>query len=147
MVGLQNIDGAKKMHERVRQEIELLRQKNPSLQNGEQLNWVLIPDYPLPEIYNKGITSLLWLIPPAYPQTPPDDFFVDGDLRLKNGSNPPGFNVGPNSSSGQAPISGNWGWFSWHPEQGKWRPAAEIEKGDNLITFLRSVNICLRGEN
>ncbi len=146
MAELQNTSGANWMYERVRQEIELLQPRFSNLQYGEQLNWVHIPEYPLPDLYNKSRTNLLWIIPPGYPQTAPDDFFVDGDLRLKNGDNPPGFNIGPNSSSGQAPIPGNWGWFSWHPQQGKWKPAAEIEKGDNLITFLRSVNICLRGE-
>jgi hypothetical protein len=134
------------MHERVKDEIELLRQKFPKLQYGDSLNWVLIPEYPLPDLFNKSYTNLMWLIPAGYPQTPPDDFFVDGDLKLKNGSPAPAFNAGPNSSSGDAPIPGNWGWFSWHPHDGKWTPTADIEKGDNLITFLRSVNICLRGE-
>ena len=135
------------MYERVRQEIDKLRQGFPNLQCGSELNWVLISEYPLPNLYNKPQTRLLWNIPPGYPQTPPDDFFVDGDLRLKDGVNPPSFNAGPNSSSGLAPIEGNWGWFSWHPEQGKWKPLAEIDKGDNLVTFLRAVNICLRGED
>ena len=134
------------MYERVQQEIELLKLKYPELQHGDQLNWVLIPKYPLPDLYNKSQTQLLWNVPPGYPQTAPDDFFVDGDLRLKNGNPPASFNQGANSSSGPAPIAGNWGWVSWHPEQGKWQPAAEIEKGDNLLTFLRSVNIYLRGE-
>ncbi len=135
------------MYERVRQEIDLLKQKFTDLQSGQELNWVLIPEYPLPGLYNKSFTRLLWIIPPGYPQTAPDDFFVDGDLKLKNGNNPSSFNIGPNSSSGPAPVPGNWGWFSWHPENEKWRPAAEIEKGDNLLTFLRAVNICLKGEN
>lgn len=133
------------MHERVKEEIQLLQQKFPKLQHGDELNWVLIPEYPLPDLFNKSHTNLMWNIPAGYPQTAPDDFFVDGDLKLKNGSNPPAFNIGPNSSSGPAPIPGNWGWYSWHP-QAQWKPNASIEKGDNLLTFLRSVNICLRGE-
>jgi hypothetical protein len=132
------------MHERVQQEINLLKEEYPGLQYGQGLDWVLLPQYVLPLLYNIEQTPLLWLIPPGYPQTGPDDFFTDGDLRLKNGINPPSFNLGPNSSSGVAPIPGNWGWFSWHPEN--WLPATTIEKGDNLFTFLRSVNMCLRGE-
>jgi hypothetical protein len=134
------------MYERVQQEIDFLKIKFPTLKYGDQLNWVIISGYPLPDLYNKSHTQLLWNILPGYPQTAPDDFFVDGDLRLKNGNPPPNFNQGPNSSSGPAIVPGDWGWFSWHPEQGKWRPAAEVEKGDNLLTFLRAVNICLRGE-
>ena len=134
------------MHERVRQEIELVRQKHPSLRHGEKLDWVLIPDFPLPPgRHNKERANLLFNIRPGYPNTAPDDFFVDGDLRLKDGNPPPGFNQGPNSSSGPAPVPGNWGWFSWHARI--WRPAATIEGGDNLLTFLRAVNMCLRGED
>ena len=133
------------MHERVQREIELVREKHPSAQHGEALNWVLIPDYYLPSgRYCKDKTKLLFSIPAGYPNTAPDDFFVDGDLRLKNGGNPLGFNQGPNSSSGLAPMAGDWGWFSWHAKV--WRPAATIEGGDNLLTFLRSINMCLRGE-
>src|SRR5688572_13054981 len=113
------------MHERVKEEIELLRQRFPNLKHSDELNWVLIPEYPLPDLFNKSHTNLMWLIPPGYPQTAPDDFFVDGDLRFKNGSSPPAFNVGPNSSSGSAPIPGDWGWFSWHP-QAQWIPNADI---------------------
>jgi hypothetical protein len=133
------------MHERVKREIEMVQEKHPGLQHGEQLNWVLIPDYPLPpDRYNKERTKLLFVIPPGYPNTGPDDFFVDADLRLKDGGQPPGLNPGSNSSSGPAPLPGEWAWFSWHPAS--WRPAATIEGGDNLFTFLRSVNMCLRGE-
>lgn len=134
------------MYERVIEELELLKQKYPRLQYGDQINWALIPEFQLPDRFNKTQTQLLWVIPPGYPQTAPDNFFVDVDLRLKDGSNPASFNLNANSSSGIAPVPGNWGWFSWHVEQGKWRPSADIDKGDNLLTFLRSVNICLRGE-
>ncbi|MCL6560610.1 MAG: hypothetical protein K6U74_17810 [Firmicutes bacterium] len=132
------------MYERVAREIDLLRRKYPELQHGDRLNWILIPGYPLPSgRYNKQETKLLLVIPPGYPNTGPDNFFVDGDLRLQNGEMPPGFRQGADSSSGSAPIPGDWGWFSWHPKS--WRPAATIEDGDNLLTFLRGVNLCLKG--
>lgn len=132
------------MHERVAREIAMVREKYPELQYGEQLNWVFIPDYPLPPgRYNIDRTRLLFIIPPGYPNTGPDNFFVDADLRLTGGSNPPGFNPGSNSSSGPAPLPGDWAWFSWHPVS--WRPGATIEGGDNLMTFLRGVNLCLQG--
>jgi len=133
------------MHERVSREIQLVRQRYPKLEQGEHLDWVLIPDYSLPSgRYNKEKSKLHFVIPPGYPNTGPDDFFVDGDLKLKDGGQPPGLNTGPNSSSGTAPLSGNWAWFSWHPKE--WRPAANIEDGDNLSAFLRSITACLRGE-
>lgn len=133
------------MHERVGFEIETVRKNYPNLQHDEELNWVLIPDYPLPPgRFNKERTKLLFLIPSGYPNTGPDNFFVDADLKLRDGGKPPGFNAGSKSSSGLAPIPGDWSWFSWHPVT--WRPAATIEGGDNLLTFLRGANMCLRGE-
>lgn len=131
-------------YERVLAEVELVRRKFPALQHGERLDWVMIPDYALPEgRYNKARTRLLFNIPPGYPNTGPDDFFVDGDLRLVGGGTAPGFNPGPNSSSGPATVPGQWGWFSWHPVS--WRPAASVEQGDNLLSFLRGIRLCLEG--
>jgi len=132
------------MNERVEEEIGLLKEKFPRLRHGDKHQWVLIPEFPLPVgRYNKGYTDLLFNIPLGYPNTGPDDFFVEGDLKLMEGGNPLGFNVGSKSSSGPAQVEANWGWFSWHPVS--WRPAATIQGGDNLLTFLRGVNLCLKG--
>ena len=134
------------MHERVREEIEiLLRPRCGDVQHGEDLDWVLIPAFPLEAgVFNQASTRLLFRIPTGYPNTGPDDFFVEGGLRLANGNPVPGLNDGSQSSSGPAPIDGPWGWFSWHPKG--WRPSASIEEGDNLLTFLRGAGACLRGE-
>src|SRR5690242_3711495 len=110
------------MHERVLQEIEMVRAKHPTIQHGEQLEWVMIPEYPLPAgRYNQERTRLLFVIPPGYPNTGPDNFFVDVALMLKDGGTPPAFNSGSDSSSGPAPVGSDWAWFSWHPQS--WRPA------------------------
>lgn len=133
------------MHARVREEIELLKWQFPELRHGDQLNWVLIPELVLPAgRFNQVTTKILFSIPAGYPQTGPDNFFVDADLRLHDGTNPPAFNAGSQSSSGPALIEGSWGWFSWHPQ--KWQPTAAIEGGDNLCGFVRSIHLCLRGE-
>jgi hypothetical protein len=133
------------MHQRVREEIELLQRQCPDLQHGDQLDWVLFPELVLPAgRFNKERTKVLFRIPVGYPQTGPDNFFTDADLRLKDGTNQPGFNVGSNSSSGPAPLPGEWGWLSWHPQS--WRPAATVAGGDNLLGFVRSINLRLRGE-
>ena len=133
------------MHERVKHEIDLVRGKYPKVEHGDDLSWVHIPDFLLPSArFNKAMTALVFLVPPGYPQTGPDNFFVDGDLRLQDGSTAPGFNQSGSSGSGTCPLSGTWGWFSWHPNP--WRPVATIEGGDNLLTFLRSVGLCLQGK-
>jgi hypothetical protein len=133
------------MSARVREEIELLKKQFPNLQHGDQLDWVLIPELVLPAArFNKVTTRVLFRIPIGYPLTGADNFFVDVDLRLKDGSSPPAFNPNSQSSSGAAPVAGDWGWFSWHPHS--WRPAATIGGGDNLVVFVRGINLCLRGE-
>lgn len=133
------------MHERVREEIDLLRQQVPDLKHGDGLDWVLLPCFVLPTgRFNKSTTPVLFKIPSTYPQAGPDNFFVDVDLRMKDGSAPPAFNANAESSNGPAPVKGEWGWFSWHPQG--WRPAATIAGGDNLLGFVRSMNLCLRGE-
>src|SRR5689334_20603143 len=136
------------MNDRIEAELNLLRNTYPQLQSGQLQSgphWVLIPRYVLPvNRFNMDVTPVLFSLPVGYPNTGPDNFFVDVNLRLRDGSNPLAFNPNPNSSTGPAPIPGNWGWFSWHPYG--WRPSSEVAKGDNLLTYVKSVGICLRGE-
>src|SRR5690349_14876718 len=133
------------MHHRVAEELERLKNRFPELKVGEQLNWLMIPAFHLPEgRFEQSETPLLVVVPPGYPNTGPDNFFVRRDLRLRGGTAPAAFNPNNDSSSGPAPIGGDWGWFSWHPQV--WRPSAVIEHGDNLETYLRGVSMCLRGE-
>jgi hypothetical protein len=130
---------------RLREEIEFLRVDCPDAEVDENGGWVHIPSHQLvPSRFNKPNTRLVVVLPPGYPNTGPDNFFVDGDLRLADGSTPPGFNQGNHSSSGPCPLPGAWSWFSWHPES--WRPHAEVARGDNLRTLMRAINACLRGE-
>jgi hypothetical protein len=126
------------------QEIELTRERFPDLSHGEHFDWILIPDFPLPlGRFNQESTRFLVKIPVGYPNTGPDNFFVDRTIKLANGGIPPGCNLNNNSSSGPAPLPGGWAWFSWHPKS--WRPMATITEGDNLITFIRSAVACLNG--
>lgn len=134
------------MRERIQAEIDLLREKYPSLVHGENLQWVLIPDFLLPkDRYTKERCKVLFTLSTGYPNTAPDNFFVDRDLSFKTmAAAIPAFNPNNQSSSGPAPIEGEWAWFSWHPQS--WHPAAETSKGDNLMTFMLGVGMCLRGE-
>lgn len=133
------------MEARIQEELRLLRRSYPKLEHGPKGEWVKISDFPVPpDRFNRTHTTLLFNLPSSYPQTGPDNFFVDADLRLKDNHKAPAFNDGSQSSTGPAPVEGNWGWFSWHPQA--WRPAATSEGGDNLLGFVRSVSLCLRGE-
>lgn len=127
------------MKDRIEAEIALLRRVYPSLVHGEALDWVMVPDYLLPPAsYNRTSTRLLVLLPSIYPQSPPDNFYVDVGLRAADGSG-----LNNYSEGGGVPIPGSWGNFSWHSD-GEWKPGVTPETGDNLTTFFRSVNIRLR---
>ena len=125
------------MRERIVQEIQMLKDKHPSLQHGQNYDWVMIPDFQLPHGWNRQSTRLLFLIPNTYPHTAPDNFYVDAGLRTASGEMPNNYSEGAS-----IPISGNWGCFSWHPET--WKPVSTPEGGDNLVTFMRAVGIRLR---
>lgn len=132
------------MSDRLRQEVESLREKFPGLSHCGNFAWLLIPNFPLPiGRFNQERTSLLIKIPAGYPSTGPDNFFVDRTVKLAGGSAPQGFNPNNHSTSGPAPLPGDWAWFSWHPQS--WRPTATINTGDNLFTFIRSAIACLNG--
>lgn len=128
------------MQERITQEIALLKEKYPNLQHGQSYDWVMIPDFPLPDGYNRKTIKLLFLIPNTYPYTAPDCFYVEIGLKLSNGNIPSNYN-----EEQKVPVGGSWGYFSWHPEI--WQPADEIPKGDNFLTFIKSVNLRLRETN
>lgn len=50
--------------------------------------WVVIYDFPLPSGYNYSKTDILILLPPNYPLTPPDWFYLDPGLRRRDGKPP-----------------------------------------------------------
>ncbi len=128
------------MQERVIQEIALLKELYPNLVHGQNFDWVMIPDYPLPEGYNRKAAKLMFLIPVTYPLSGPDCFYVDVGLRLTNGNMPSNYN-----EHMDVPVGGSWGYFSWHPEI--WQAADEIRGGDSLLTFIKAVNLRLREGN
>jgi hypothetical protein len=120
------------MIERHRQEIELVESKLGDLEVSPNWDWFVVANWPLPAGWNKTTTSLLILVPPGYPVTPPDNFYTDPDLRLAGGAQP-----GNTSASNQ--IGRDWLQFSFHVEGGHWHPHADVLSGHNLLTFLEGV--------
>ncbi|MFW6114453.1 MAG: E2/UBC family protein [bacterium] len=99
----------------------------------DDLKWFIVEEFLLPAgVYNREYTRLLHLLNPAYPQTPPDNFLVPAGLRTATGHMP-----GKGYKEGRNYLGEEWGIFSWHAEQ--WNPAGKIADGDNLLTFLCSV--------
>jgi len=126
--------------ERLLAEMEQLRRRHSTVQVGENNRWLMIPEYPLPLGWNRERTRLLVVIPPEYPHCPPDNFYVEVGLRLAANNQMPS-----NYSEGRCPVGGQWGCFSFHAEV--WRPAPEIEKGDNILTFLTAARLRLQEIN
>jgi len=126
------------MIERRRQEIELLRKKYGALQHGENLEWVLFKEFSLPPGWDREKIELVILVPPGYPVTAPDNFYVPPGLKTNLGAQPQNYTEGINI------LGRQWGQFSFHVEAGNWNPSADLLDGDNLLTFMIGVENRLR---
>ncbi|HOX05897.1 MAG TPA: E2/UBC family protein [Planctomycetota bacterium] len=120
------------MDERLRNELEMLKQSYPGVQYDERQRRVTIAGFPMPPGWNRATTTLVFSLPVTYPETSPDNFYVETGLRLASGEKPDNY-----TEDGGSPIPG-YGVFSWHPK-GAWRCATPIEAGDNLVTFVRHI--------
>jgi Prokaryotic E2 family E len=120
------------MRHRWLDELKLVEAMYGAVEVGPDSSWFIIPTWKLCSGWNKRETALLLLRPPGYPVTPPDNFFVDPDLRL-NGDVKPG-NTDPDTQAGRP-----WLRFSYHIEPSDWSPDADITRGHNLTTFLQGV--------
>jgi hypothetical protein len=120
------------MIERIKKELELVKVRYGDIQVGPNYDWFIIKRWALPGGWNKGETALLVLISPGYPVTAPDNFYVDNDLALASGG------ALGNASANQNRGGRQWMMFSYHID-GEWRPHADPLKGDNLLSFLLSV--------
>lgn len=129
------------MLDRRHQEIELLRKKYGQLEYGPNLDWILFKEFQLPAGWNRTSTPLLILIPPGYPVTPPDNFYVPIGFRLSSGVMPSNYN------ESQSHLGQQWGQFSFHPKTEDWKPASDILDGDNLLTFMLAVERRLKEVN
>jgi hypothetical protein len=115
-------------------EIVLLRKRYGKVEHGANIDWLLFKSFMLPLGWNREHTELLIIIPPGYPITPPDNFYVLNGLRLiVNGAG----QVPSNYSENQTILGGSWAQFSYHAQI--WSPAADSLEGDNLLTFILCV--------
>ena len=125
--------------ERRKTEFALLRQRYGDLEHGENLDWLIFKDFPLPAGWNKDTTELLVVIPAGYPTTAPDNFFVRNELRISDGSMP------GNYSENQSVLGSSWAQFSFHAKE--WNPSPDLDDGDSLLTFMLAVERRLRERN
>ena len=128
--------------ERRKQEIGLLHQRYGELEHGANLDWVLFKSFPMPPGWNREVTELLVIIPPGYPTTPPDNFYVPNGVRIMaDGAE----RLPANYSENQSVLGGNWAQFSYHAQG--WSPTSNPVDGDNLLTFMLAVEQRLKELN
>lgn len=114
----------------VDQQFELLTERKPGavlteLPDGAYL--VTVPNIELPDGWSKKVVTVKFMAPVGYPQSKPDCFWTDHDLRLQNGGVP--------QNTGATPIPHVGGtnlWFSWHVAM--WSPNT-----DNLLTYMNVI--------
>jgi hypothetical protein len=105
----------------IAQHAEKLRRSHPGVQVRElpagdvQAVLVEVPNVQLPDTWNRPSTTVRFLVPLAYPAAPPDSFWTDAGLALRDGRPPQGSRMQPLPGSGEQLL-----WFSWHVQQ--WDP-------------------------
>ena len=103
------------MEARVEHEMALLQAAHPGVAvhrdpTGQHL--IELPNFPLPPGWSKPRATVLFRLPPAYPEARPDCFWADVDLRLAGGAMPTNTGLPPEQLLGR-----NWLWFSWHVQR------------------------------
>lgn len=89
--------------------------------------FVVISNYELPTGFVPNRVDLLVKLPPGFPDSPPDMFWVHPDVRAPNGAI-------PKATSPERLLGKNWQRFSWHLAAGAWKPGVS-----ELRDFLRSI--------
>lgn len=124
------------MIERIRGEFEFVKQTYPTATLTESARWIQIRDWSVnPTMWSHTSVTVGFRIPEKYPGEQPYGFYVlPLEFRLATG-NPPA----AAQAASDTPDGVSWLKFSWGPEEGQWRPAAEIHKGSNLINIINSI--------
>lgn len=118
------------MTERQEQEIELLKSVYPTLttqQEGDDV-WVRLDAFDVPSGWSSTAVDVAFKIPSS-PGQGPYGFWVTPDLKRE----------GPNTNytyPTATPWGDEWGQFSWQATE--WVPHVELEKGPNMLTYVRS---------
>ncbi|MDB5853316.1 MAG: hypothetical protein JWR22_1357 [Herminiimonas sp.] len=121
-------DGQSLFDLRIHEEFAALRNRFGNVQLTE--NWILIPEYTLPDGWGTKSVAVAFQIPPSYPAAAPYGFYVPSSLAF-NGVVPGSFQQ---VAANRPPFDGSWGMFSWAYD-GNWMAAAEFGAGTNLVNY------------
>jgi hypothetical protein len=96
--------------------------------------WFQVTDYAVAEGgWNRKKTPVAFRAQVGYPGTPPYGIFVPTGIRF-NGALPQNYHY-QEPVGDCPPFPGEWGLFSWAPEDGQWRPGPTPREGSNLLNF------------
>jgi hypothetical protein len=113
----------------------------------EQLDWIMVPKYALPERWGERWSQLLIVPPATYPDTPPIGFYLNKKFQLKTGGYDP---HATSQAYHGAPdlLKSGWHWYcvTVANGQGGWRASADYRQPDNLWTFLNLVRESLTND-
>ena len=122
------------MQERVEAELELIREQFPDVEYRDEGRWVFIPSYDLPQGWNRDVTPVAFQINNGHPTDLPYGIYVPAGI-LFDGNVPENYRELAKNSP---PFGGSWGLFSWTPEEGTWKPTADVRSGANLLDWVKS---------
>lgn len=121
--------------ERIGAEVALLQEAFPGAEHRE--SWVCIPGVTLPPGWTPNVVDVVFQISDAFPGAPPYGIYVRAGLRF-NGQVPANYTEPAGSAP---PFAGNWGMFSWSiADSNDWRPTASVERGVNLLQWIRGMS-------
>lgn len=132
--------GDNAVHSRIQEELALLRTYFRQVDYDESGQWVRLHDYPLPTGWSWAVTDIVFQIPPAYPGAHPYGFYVLSGIRYQGNL----ANNFQDLAANQPPFDGKWGFFSWNPDDGQWRPTTDLVSGSNLLNVARTFGDRLR---
>jgi hypothetical protein len=100
-----------------------------TVQHAEAGGWtsLIVKDFRLPEGYTPNVVDLLIKIPPLFPETAPDMFWVFPSTKAPKGGAPKGTSI-------ERMHGDEWQRFSWHLAPGAWKPGVST-----LRDYLRCV--------
>jgi hypothetical protein len=128
------------MTSRTAQELVLLKRHWPELEAREAADgryWVRLSSYEVPPGWNEARVEVCFWIPNEA-ATAPYGFYVRPGLMLvsaESTSQPSNYTHW--AQGVPVELGDGWGMFSWSPLKG-WRTHADIERGDNMVHFVRS---------
>lgn len=115
---------------RLEEELNHLQSKYPEIDYVKDGSWVLIPNYHRGAGWFPEVGPVVFQLPDS-PTTPPYAFYVPSGIQF-NGIIPTNYQEQVNP---KFPFEGNWGVFSWAPDNGHWRPGATVTSGSNMLNW------------